>query len=66
MLDKDKFVKRRHFAWPHDSFVELKLSPKNTLKIQEWEKNGDDIQIVPHYKWQFIVIKNETKRKGKV
>jgi hypothetical protein len=66
MFDKEKFVKRRHFAWPRDSFLEIKLSARNALKIQEWVKNGDDVQIIPHYKWRFIVLKNETKREGKV
>jgi hypothetical protein len=57
---KEKFVKKRKYALPLDTFIEIELSKKNKAKIQGWIKNRDSISIVPSA--NSIVLLNETKR----
>jgi len=45
---EEKFVEKRQFATPLETFVEMDISEEQRSKILKWIENGDIIGIFPY------------------
>ena len=61
MRCKEKFVEKRQFGIPLDTFVEVELSEKDAQKIREWINAYDSVFVVPEGFSNVIVLLNQTK-----
>jgi hypothetical protein len=60
-LDGVTFDRPRYFGTPTDCFFELMLTPKQTKKMKQWEKNGDEVIYLWTTSYDRVVFQNETK-----
>ena len=56
----ERFVEKRQFAIPLDTFIELWLSEKDAVKYALWMKRGDSVEIVPFHSGKAVVILNRS------
>ncbi len=64
MKKEEKFVEKRQFAIPLETFVEIDISEKERSKILKWIYNYDIIGIFPYSTGlPRLVLTNETKLK---
>jgi len=59
--NKEKFYDGRKFGIPLDTFVEVRLSEKDAIKIRGWIKAGDSVFVAPEGFGNIIVLLNQTK-----
>jgi len=62
--DREKFIEKRKFGIPLDTFVEIELSANEISRIRGWIKNGDSIRVCPYHRGSRVVLVNETKLWG--
>ena len=59
---EEKFVSKRHFAIPLETFVEMDISEEQRSKILKWIQNNDNIGIFPYATGlPRLVLINQTK-----
>lgn len=65
MKDKlERFIEKRQFAIPLETFVEIDIPENTRSKILQWIENGDVIGIYPYATGlSRLVLINETKFK---
>jgi hypothetical protein len=59
---EEKFVEKRQFAIPLETFVEMDISEEQRAKILKWIDDGDIIGIFPYATGlPRLVLTNQTK-----
>lgn len=59
-----KFVEKRQFGIPLNTFVEIEISGKQARKIRKWIDAGDVIGVFPYACGNVLVLANATKLWG--
>jgi hypothetical protein len=59
--DHAKFVEKREFHIPQETFILLKLNKKDWKKLDSWVKNKDNVVVAPVSRPPEVFLLNETK-----
>ena len=59
-MSGEKFVEKRKFALPKETFVVTKLPKEELRKIMDWKRGGDKITIWPCLSTSELVLVNES------